>query len=72
MKWLLVVIVASTPVKTDLVYRMLADCLRGEESMRAEWADIQNGASGRAATKDTLDMVKRQMTFGTCIPTRAD
>jgi hypothetical protein len=70
MKWLLVVILANTPVKTDLVFSSLDECLRAEESMRKQWADVYNEAFRRNADKDTLEMVKRQMGSGTCIPSK--
>ena len=38
-KWLLVVIVMNSPVKTDLVFNSLSDCLAAENQMRREWAD---------------------------------
>ena len=70
MKWLLVVIVMNTPVKTDLSFATLDECMRAEQSMRRQWADVYNEAVGRKAEKDTLELVKRQMTSGTCIPTK--
>jgi hypothetical protein len=38
--------------------------------MRRAWADMYNEAVKRQMTKDTLDMLKRQMTSGTCIPAK--
>ena len=70
MKWLLVVIVMNTPVKTDLSFATLDECMRAEQSMRRQWADVYNESVGRKAEKDTLELVKRQMTSGTCIPTK--
>ena len=70
MKWLLVALVMNAPVKTDLVFDTLSDCLRAEQEMRRQWADMYNDALGRKASKDTLDLVKRQMTSGTCIPAK--
>lgn len=70
MKWLLVVIVMNMPVKTDLTFNTLGDCLRVEGEMRKAWADMYNEGLKRQMPKDTLDMVKRQMTSGTCIPTK--
>ena len=70
MKWLLVVIVMNMPVKTELSFNTLDDCLRAEQEMRKQWVEVYNSALNRKDGKDTLDMVKRQMTSGTCIPTR--
>lgn len=60
MKWLLVVMLANTPVKTDLVYGTLAECLRAEQAMRQQWAEVYNDALKRKADTATLEMVKRQ------------
>lgn len=68
MKWLLVVMVLNTPVKTDLVFESLPACLAAEEAMRAEWAQIYNQAARNKAGQDTLDLIQSQMTKGTCIP----
>lgn len=70
MKWLLIAIVMNTPVKTDLVFESLADCLRAEETMRQQWADVYNDAAKRRAEKATLDLLLKQQTFGTCVPSR--
>ena len=70
MKWLLVVFVMNTPVKTELSFPTLDECLRAEQEMRRQWAEAYNEAAGRKAGKDTLELVKRQMTSGTCIPTK--
>jgi hypothetical protein len=69
MNWLLVVIVMNMPVKTELSFKTLDDCLRAEQEMRKQWSAVYNDAATRKAGKESLDMVKRQMTFGTCIPT---
>ncbi len=65
---MLIAIVAGTPMKTELTFDSLADCLRTETEMRRQWADVFNDAVKRNAGKDTLEMVKRQMGSGTCIP----
>lgn len=70
MKWMLIAIVFSSPVKTDLKYETLDQCLRAEQAMRAQWANTYNDALGHGATKDTLDMMQKQMSFGTCIPAK--
>ena len=70
MNWLLVVVVMNMPVKTNLTFVTLNDCLTAEQVMRNQWAEVYNNAMNRKLGKDTLDMVKRQMTSGTCIPTQ--
>lgn len=70
MKWLLIAIVMNMPVKTDLSFNTLDDCLRAEVEMRKQWAELYTGAVKRNAEQATLDLVKDQMTRGTCIPTK--
>lgn len=69
MNWLLVVIVMNMPVKTGLSFKTLDNCLRAEQEMRKQWAEVYSDAATRKSGKESLDMIKRQMTFGTCIPT---
>ena len=70
MKWLLIVIVMNSPLKTDLVFDSLSECLDAETKMRQEWADIYNRAKKVGVEKETLGMLSTQMTRGTCIPSR--
>jgi len=70
MKWLLVVLVMNTPVKTDLSFNTLDNCLRAEGEMRQQWANMYNDAVKRKADKNSLELVQRQMTSGTCIPSK--
>ncbi len=70
MKWLLVALVMNVPVKTDLIYDSLPDCLRAEQEMRRQWAEVYNDAVRRKADRDTLELVKGQMVSGTCVPTK--
>jgi len=70
MKWLLVVIVMNSPVKTELVFDTLPSCLAAEEQMRKQWADVYNQTLKNKASKETLELVRSQMTTGTCIPTK--
>lgn len=70
MKWLLVVIVMNSPVKTDLVFDTLADCLSAERQMRNEWTEIYSQAKKSGAAKETLGFMSSQMTKGTCIPSK--
>jgi len=70
MKWLLVVIVAQSPVKTDLVFNDLNACLAAEGEMRAKWAEVYNLATKEKLPKETLSLISGQMVSGTCIPTK--
>lgn len=70
MKWVLVVIVMNAPVKTDLVFGNLADCLSAENQMRKEWAEVYNQAQKSGAARETLGLISSQMTKGTCIPSK--
>lgn len=68
MNWLLVVIVLGAPVKTDLVYRSLQDCLAAELQMRGEWVEAYNAAVRAKSTPEGLAFLKKQISSGTCIP----
>lgn len=70
MKWLLVVIIMNAPVKTDLVFESLNACLESEQEMRRQWVKVYNDALARKASSDTLNLIKSQMTTGTCIPSK--
>jgi hypothetical protein len=70
MKWLLVAIVMNVPVKTDLVFNSLSDCLAAELKMRGYWADIYNRTLKNNASKESLELVRGQKMSGTCIPTK--
>jgi len=70
MKWLLVVMVMNTPLKTDLVFQSLDSCLSAEGQMRAQWAAVYNRAFAAKMESDSLQMIKSQITHGTCIPSK--
>ena len=78
MKWLLVVIVASTPVNTDLVYNTLGECLHAESKVRQEWVAQFNNSVSQASFKQltgedqqqSRTFMMNQMSSGTCIPSR--
>ena len=70
MKWLLVVIVMNAPVKTDLVFGSLQECLSAEAQMRQEWAEQYAQAKKAGATGETLGLLSSQMTKGTCVPSK--
>ncbi len=54
MKWLLGVIVMNMPVKTDLVFNSLSDCLAAEEKMREHWGNIYNQTLQNKVSKESL------------------
>ena len=62
MKWLLIVIVMNAPIKTDLVFESLSECLSAETQMRKEWAELYNQAKKSSAEKETLGFLNSQMT----------
>jgi len=63
MKWMLVVVVFGlAPVKTDLVYDNLAECLAAERAVSAMWA-----TAVVAEATHQHDLTK-MVTPGTCIP----
>lgn len=68
MKWLLVVLVMNSPVKTDLSFDSLDACLAAEQVMRNQWSGVYSRALARKADRATLDFIASQMTTGTCIP----
>jgi hypothetical protein len=70
MNWLLVVVVLGTPIKTDLVFPSLADCLRAEETMRKVWDEHQALVAKQGADPARLDFLRKQMPTGTCVPVR--
>lgn len=70
MKWLLVVIVMNSPVKTDLVFNSLSDCLAAETQMRKEWSDAYANAQKAGAQREALGYLSSQMTKGTCVPAK--
>lgn len=70
MKWVLVVIVMNAPVKTDLVFGTLAECLSAEAQMRQEWSDLYAQTKKSGAAGETLGLLSSQMTKGTCIPAK--
>ena len=70
MKWLLVAIIMNAPVKTDLVFNSLSDCLSAESQMRKEWTELYSQTQKAGAAKETLGLMSSQMTKGTCIPSK--
>lgn len=70
MKWVLIVIVMNTPIKTDLVFNDLSECLSAESQMRKEWTELYSQTQKSGAAKETLGFMSSQMTKGTCIPSK--
>lgn len=70
MKWLLVVIVMNAPVKTDLVFGSLQECLAAEAQVRQEWAEHYGQMKKAGAAAETLGLLSSQVTRGTCIPAK--
>ena len=70
MKWVLIALVMNTPVKTDLVFDSLSECLAAEGQMRKEWAEQYSQAKKSGAEGETLGYMSSQITKGTCIPSK--
>ena len=70
MKWVLVVIIANSPVKTGLVFLTLNACIQAEAQMRSEWTTEYNKALNQGLDKDALKFIRNQMASGTCIPAK--
>jgi hypothetical protein len=78
MHWVLVVIVAGMPVKTDLTFDSLGACLSKEAEMRNEWVEVINKtiewSNKNVKTADerqkNIDFVMSQSVHGTCIPAK--
>lgn len=70
MKWLLVALVMNMPVKTDLVFNNLSECMAAESKMRSEWVEVYNQAKKSGAENDRTGQLSKAMTTGTCIPSK--
>lgn len=70
MKWLLVALIMNTPVKTDLTYNSLSECLAAEAKMRAEWTEVYSQAKKAGTEPERLGQMSKAMTTGTCVPTK--
>jgi len=79
MKWMLVIVVmSSAPVKTDLTFDTLQECLDIEDQTRAEIAEAYNSWRGLASSNPTVSgypssepfMSRRigMQNVATCIP----
>jgi hypothetical protein len=79
MKWMLIVAVFGTmPVKTDLVFNSIGECLKAEEAMRAAYTQAFNLWQGWAKKNPTEAAYPGSERFqmkriglenqGTCIP----
>ena len=70
MKWVLVALVMNVPVKTDLVFDSLSECLAAESHMRSEWSEAYNNARKSGVELERVGQISAAMTTGTCIPSR--
>ena len=79
MKWMLIVIMFNgSPVKTNLLFNTLDDCLAAEESMRKEyaiaynkwmtWAKENPSVSGFPDSEEFMKGRIGLRSQGTCIP----
>jgi hypothetical protein len=79
MKWMLVIMVfGSTPVKTELIFPTLGECLKAEDQIKAEYATAYNtwekwareNQQDASYPKAKEYQMKRTGLFnpGTCIP----
>jgi len=78
MKWILVVLIGGvTPVRTDLQFDKLSDCLSAEEQLRTTYADAYEAWDRLAATRierrrdyrRARELQERRFAnTGTCIP----
>lgn len=83
MKWALVVLTFGvSPVKTDLVFNSLDDCLKAEDQMRAEyartfnlwlaWAQKNPTDSGYPNSQKAMEVRIGLHNRGTCVPAPQD
>jgi hypothetical protein len=83
MKWTLIVLAFGTsPIKTDLVFNSLDDCLRAEDQMRAEyaraysvwdaWAQKNQAEAGYPNSKKFMQGRIGLKNRGTCVPAAQD
>lgn len=70
MKWLLVALVMNSPVKTDLVFNRLEECLAAELEMRKAWSEIYSQARKSGVDVERVGQISKAMTTGTCIPAK--
>lgn len=70
MKWVLVALVMNTPVKTDLVFNNLSECLAAESQMRSEWSVVYDQVKKSGADAERAGQISQARTTGTCIPSK--
>ena len=70
MKWVLVALVMNTPVKTDLVFNNLSECLAAESQMRSEWSAVYDQARKSGVEAERAGQISQAKTTGTCIPSK--
>jgi hypothetical protein len=77
MNWLLVILISSSPVKTDMVFSDLNSCMKKETEIRKIYTERVNEyikwnesmKISEKEKKENLKFVMSQMNSGTCIPT---
>jgi hypothetical protein len=70
MKWVLVAIVMNVPVKTDLVFNSLSECMAAESQMRVEWSEVYSQAKKSGTDSVRVGQISSAMTTGTCVPSK--
>ncbi len=76
MKWMLIVLIAGAPVKTDLLYNTLAECTVADDGMRQAYASDFNTWVERAKSDpkkynypaSVNDFIKNKIHSGVYIP----
>lgn len=77
MNWLLVILISSSPLKTDLVFSDLNTCMKKESEVRKIYTERVNEYMKWSESmkipekekKENLKFVMSQINSGTCIPT---
>jgi len=70
MKWVLVAIVMNVPVKTDMVFNSLSECMAAESQMRIEWNEVYSQAKKSGTDPVRAGQISSAMTTGTCVPSK--
>lgn len=75
MKWLLVMLISGSPIKTDLYFPTLGECLAFEDQVAAQYANAYNEAvkwarENRSQTEfaGIEKLARERMSRGTCMP----
>jgi hypothetical protein len=74
MQWVLVIIVAGSPIKTDLVFPTLRECFQAEDQIAGEYSkayqeSLKWAQDNRTADFEAIEKLARsRLHRGTCIP----